>query len=123
MTEQDAIAYIEHHGWSTTRLGLGRTRELLKRLGDHQRELKFIHVAGSNGKGSACAMFDAVLRAAGYKTGLYISPYIQTFHERMQVNGANIPGGRLAELTERVRVHDFVFVHEMLLRKIEIDLL
>ena len=103
MTEQEAIAYIENQGWSTTRLGLGRTQELLAALGDPQKKLKFIHVAGSNGKGSACAMFDAILRAAGYKTGLYISPYIQTFHERMQINGENIPGEKLAALTERVR--------------------
>ena len=71
MTEQEAIAYIENYGWSATRLGLGRTRELLAGLGNPQKKLKFIHVAGSNGKGSACAMFDAVLRAAGYRTGLY----------------------------------------------------
>ena len=103
MTAKEAIAYIEDQGWSATRLGLGRTRELLAALGDPQKNLKFIHVAGSNGKGSACAMFDAILRAAGYKTGLYISPYIQTFHERMQINGVNIPGERLAALTERVR--------------------
>ena len=103
MTEREAIAYIEDQGWSATRLGLGRTRTLLAALGDPQKRLKFVHVAGSNGKGSACAMFDAILRAAGYKTGLYISPYIQTFHERMQVGGANIPGEKLAALTERVR--------------------
>ena len=103
MTEQDAIAYIEHHGWSTTRLGLGRTRELLKRLGDPQKELKFIHVAGSNGKGSVCAMFDAIARAAGYRTGLYISPYLETFRERIQIDGEMISGAALANLTERVK--------------------
>ena len=102
MTEQEAIAYIENYGWSTTRLGLERTRELLAGLGDPQKKLKFIHVAGSNGKGSACAMFDAILRAAGYRTGLYTSPYLEVFNERMRVNGENIPGARLAALTERV---------------------
>ena len=102
MTEQEAIAYIENYGWSATRLGLGRTRALLAGLGNPQKKLKFIHVAGSNGKGSACAMFDAVLRAAGYRTGLYTSPYIQRFNERIRVNGTDIPGSRLAELTERV---------------------
>lgn len=103
MTEREAIAYIEDQGWSATRLGLGRTRTLLAQLGNPQHHLKFIHVAGSNGKGSACAMFDAILRAAGYRTGLYISPYIQRFHERIQANGENIPGEKLASLTERVR--------------------
>ena len=102
MTPQEAVSYIENYGWSTTRLGLERTLELLARLGDPQKKLKFIHVAGSNGKGSTCAMLDAVLRAAGYRTGLYTSPYIQEFFERIQVNGENIPGERLAELTQRV---------------------
>lgn len=103
MTTQEAITYIEHYGWSTTRLGLDRTRELLGRLGDPQKRLKFIHVAGSNGKGSTCAMLDAILRAAEYRTGLYTSPYIQDFCERIQVDGQNIPGEDLARLTERVR--------------------
>ena len=103
MTAQEAIAYIENYTWSTTRLGLGRTCALLHALGDPQKQLKFIHVAGSNGKGSTCAMLDAILRAAGYRTGLYISPYIQDFCERMQVDGQNIPGDDLARLTEQVR--------------------
>ena len=89
MTEQEAIRYIENYGWSTTRLGLERTKELLKGFGDPQKKLKFVHVAGSNGKGSTCAMLDQILRDAGYRTGLYISPYIQVFNERIRVNGEN----------------------------------
>ena len=104
MTAQEAVAYIENYTWSTTRLGLDRTRELLHALGNPQHKLKFIHVAGSNGKGSTCAMLDSVLRAAGYRTGLYTSPYIQDFCERMQVNGRNIGGDALARITERVRL-------------------
>ncbi|MBQ9662026.1 MAG: 5-formyltetrahydrofolate cyclo-ligase [Oscillospiraceae bacterium] len=103
MTPQEAISYIENYTWSTTRLGLDRTRELLHAIGDPQRKLKFIHVAGSNGKGSTCAMLDAILRHSGYRTGLYTSPYIQDFCERMQVNGRNIPGEDLARITEEVR--------------------
>ena len=103
MTPQEAIDYIEQYTWSTTRLGLERTRELLDKLGNPQKKLKFIHVAGSNGKGSTCAMLAAILEAAGYRTGLYISPYIQDFCERMQVNGQNVPGETLAEITERVK--------------------
>jgi len=103
MTPQEAISYIEDYGWSSSRLGLDRTRLLLERLGDPQKQLKFIHVAGSNGKGSTCAMLASVLREAGYRTGLYTSPYIQTFYERMQVNGENIPGALLAELTAQVQ--------------------
>lgn len=104
MTAQEAIQYIENYTWSTTRLGLERTKELLDELGNPQRELRFIHVAGSNGKGSTCAMLDSILRAAGYKVGLYTSPYIQEFSERIQLNGENIPGDKLAALTERVKV-------------------
>lgn len=103
MTAEQAIAYIENYTWSASRLGLERTRELLRALGDPQKQLKFVHVAGSNGKGSTCAMTESILRQAGYRTGLYISPYIQDFCERMQVNGENIPGQRLADITERVQ--------------------
>ena len=103
MTPQEAIDYIEQYTWSTTRLGLERTQELLRALGDPQKKLKFIHVAGSNGKGSTCAMLAAIMQAAGYRTGLYISPYIQDFCERMQVDGQNVPGETLAAITERVK--------------------
>ena len=101
MTPQEAIDYIERFTWSKTRLGLDRTRELLFRLGDPQKRLRFIHVAGSNGKGSTCAMLAAILERAGYRVGMYTSPYIQDFCERMQINGRNIPGERLAALTEQ----------------------
>ncbi|MBQ9066709.1 MAG: bifunctional folylpolyglutamate synthase/dihydrofolate synthase, partial [Clostridia bacterium] len=103
MTKEEAIRYIDDFTWSQWRLGLDRTRELLARIGDPQKELKFVHVAGSNGKGSTCAMLDAVLRASGYRTGLYTSPYLQDFCERMRINGENIPGERLAAVTEEVR--------------------
>jgi len=103
VTANEAIAYIENYTWSTARLGLDRTRALLSALGDPQKELKFIHVAGSNGKGSTCAMLDSILRKAGYRVGLYTSPYIEDFCERIRVNGENIPGDLLAAITERVR--------------------
>lgn len=103
MTYEEALAYLENYTWSKTRLGLGRTRDLCAKLGDPQKKLKFIHVAGSNGKGSTCAMLASVLQAAGYKTGLYTSPYIQDFCERIQINGENIPHERLAAVTEQLR--------------------
>lgn len=103
MTYEEALAYLENYTWSKTRLGLGRTRELTAKLGDPQKKLRFVHVAGSNGKGSTCAMTAAILQAAGYRTGLYTSPYIQTFCERIQINGENIPQKRLAEVTEKLR--------------------
>lgn len=103
MTEREAIEYIENQGWSETRLGLDRTRALLAALGNPQEKLRFVHVAGSNGKGSTCAMLDSILRCAGYRTGLYTSPYIEHFNERMRVNGEDIPGTELAHITERVK--------------------
>ncbi|MDO4565987.1 MAG: folylpolyglutamate synthase/dihydrofolate synthase family protein [Oscillospiraceae bacterium] len=103
MTEKEAIAYIENYTWSATRLGLERTRELLSRLGDPQKSLKFVHVAGSNGKGSTCAMLASVLKKAGYRIGLYVSPHITSFCERIQVNGEHISGEELAAATERVK--------------------
>ena len=103
MTEAEAVSYIENYTWSATRLGLDRTRTLLSRLGDPQKGLKFVHVAGSNGKGSTCAMLESILRAAGYRTGLYISPHLQSFRERFQINGRPMSGQRFAAVTERVR--------------------
>jgi len=102
MTKEEAIGYIENYGWSTTRLGLERTRELLERVGSPQKKLKFIHVAGSNGKGSTCAMLARILELSGYKVGMYISPYIQDFCERIQINGEYIDGDSLARITEYV---------------------
>ena len=102
MTVQEAIDYINDYTWSSSRLGLERTRELLRRLGNPQKRLKFIHVAGTNGKGSTCAMIERILREAGFCTGFYPSPYLQDFRERIQVNGELITEKKLAEITARV---------------------
>ena len=72
-------------------------------LGNPQREYPCIHVAGTNGKGSACAMAESVLRAAGYRTGLDTSPHLLRFNERIQINGMPVSDERLAEAVERVR--------------------
>lgn len=103
MTYEEAIEYIETKTWSTTRLGLERTTELLERLGDPQKKLRFIHVAGSNGKGSTCSMLESALRQAGYRTGLYTSPHLMSFCERFQINGEWIRPEALAAVTEQVR--------------------
>ena len=103
MTKKEAVDYIEGFGWSKDRFDIDGSRALLGRLGNPQNQLKFVHVAGSNGKGSTCAMLDSILRAAGYKVGLYTSPYIQDFCERMQVGGENVPGETLAAITEKVK--------------------
>ena len=102
MNYEQALAYINDYTWSTSRLGLDRTKELLKRLGDPQKKLKFVHVAGTNGKGSTCAMLGAILSEAGYRVGLYPSPYIEDFRERIEINGEMISKEELAAITEKV---------------------
>ena len=103
MTVQEALDYINNFTWSKSRLGLSRTKELLERLGNPQNTLKFVHVAGSNGKGSTCAMTESVLRAAGYKTGLYISPFIEDFRGKhlVVINKEPTPADEKAELLIR----------------------
>lgn len=104
MTYDEAINYI--HGVSNffCKPGLDRIRELCHLLGNPQNSLKYVHVGGTNGKGSVCSMLDSVLRSAGYKVGLYTSPYILEFNERIRINGVNISNERLAFLTEKVKV-------------------
>lgn len=104
MTGKEAIAYMENVPWQGTRLGLERTQELLEKLGNPEKRLRFIHIAGTNGKGSTASMTASVLRKAGYITGLYISPYLQVFNERMSVNGENITDEELGEITDRVHL-------------------
>ena len=99
----NAIEYINTPRWLTSRLGLDRTRELLDRLGRPQDALRFVHVAGTNGKGSTCAFLSSILAASGYKTGLFTSPYIETFYERIRVNGENISDDELTWATLQVR--------------------
>ena len=99
----EALEYIHSISWSFCKPGLERIGELCRALGNPQDKLRFIHVAGTNGKGSFCSMLSSVLTAAGYKTGLYTSPYIKVFNERMQIDGENIANETLTEITERVR--------------------
>jgi len=103
MTYQDALAFIHSVDWKGSKLGLERTQELLGMLGNPEKQLKFVHIAGTNGKGSTAAMLSSILTAAGFTTGLYTSPFINRFNERMQINGQQIPDQELAELTEFIR--------------------
>ena len=103
MTLEQALSYIHSVNWRGSVPGLSRTRELLSKMGDPQKKLKFVHVAGTNGKGSTCAMLASILQMAGYHTGLYTSPYINRFHERMQVDGEPISDEELCDMTEFVR--------------------
>lgn len=102
MNCEEAINYIHSTGWNRGIPGLTRISALLDALGNPQDGLRCIHVAGTNGKGSTCAMLDSVLRAEGYCVGLFTSPYIRQFRERIRVGGECIGEDELAALTERV---------------------
>ena len=97
MNAAQAIEYIHSVCWKGSIPGLGRTQTLLKKMGNPEKKLKFVHIAGTNGKGSTAAMTASILRKAGYRTGLYTSPYIYRFHERMQVDGVEISDEELAQ--------------------------
>ena len=105
MTYNETIEYIHSVNWRGSRLGLERTIELLDRIGNPHRELRFVHVAGTNGKGSFSCMLASILEKSGYKTGLYTSPYIVTFNERMKINGQNIPDDELVEVISFIKPH------------------
>ena len=103
MNYEETIAYIHSAYWKGTKDGLQRTRELLSLLGNPQKDLRFVHVAGTNGKGSTCAMLASILQAAGYRTGLYTSPFVNRFNERITLNGKPIPDQDLVDVFERIR--------------------
>ena len=103
MTIEEAMELIHGVAWRGSRPGLTRVRELLHRLGDPQDGLQFVHIAGTNGKGSTAAMLASILRAAGYTTGLFTSPYLERFAERMQVNGVPVPDAEFAAVCETLK--------------------
>ena len=103
MNYEQALTYIHSICWKGSKLGLERTQELLEKLGNPEKKLKFIHIGGTNGKGSTAAMLSSILEEAGYKVGLYTSPFINRFNERMQINHQQIPDEELAQLTDQIR--------------------
>lgn len=103
MDYNSTIQYITKKDWQESKLGLSRVHELLEKLGNPHKKLRYIHVAGTNGKGSTCAMLASILTEAGYKTGLYTSPFINYFNERIQVDGHPISDDALIKTTGRVR--------------------
>lgn len=97
MNYRDTLAWLFGTQTFGIRLGLENTRRLLAACGQPQEKLRFLHVAGTNGKGSTCAMMDSILRAAGYRTALYTSPHLVDFRERLRVDGQMIPESSVAE--------------------------
>lgn len=95
----EAINSLRHFG---ARPGLERIEKLLFLLGSPQKKLKFVHVAGTNGKGSSSTLISSVLSAAGYQTGLFVSPYVSDFCERFQINAHMIPHEVLSALVEEI---------------------
>lgn len=102
MTYEETLKKIDSYQRFSTKPGLERISKLLSLLGNPQDRLKFVHVAGTNGKGTACTLIASVLQNAGYRVGLYLSPHVCDFCERMQFCGEMIPRNELAAASERV---------------------
>ncbi len=103
VTYAEATAFLyglRRFGW---RPGLATIERLLALAGDPQRGIPFLHIGGTNGKGSTAAMLDAVLRASGHRTGLYTSPHLLSFTERIRVNGEPIDEAEMIALTEELK--------------------
>ena len=103
MDWNDAIALLHGANWKHTKIGLERMRDFMHALGDPQENLHYVHIAGTNGKGSACVMTQSILTAAGFRTGLYISPHLDQFNERLSIDGQMISDADLRRLAARVR--------------------
>lgn len=103
MSIESTLEYIHSVSWLGSKPGLSRTKELLNKLGNPHNSLKFIHVAGTNGKGSVCSFLSSILTLSGFKTGLYTSPYINCFNERIRINGNNISDADLEHYTDIIR--------------------
>jgi dihydrofolate synthase / folylpolyglutamate synthase len=102
-TANEAIDYLYELRLFGTKLGLENPRRLAAYFGNPQDELKLIHVAGTNGKGSVCAMLESIYRAEGYRVGLFTSPHLIHFGERVQVNRRLLPDDRLVALVNEIR--------------------
>ena len=101
MNYRDAIEFLSGIRMFGQQLGLERMHKVLDQLGHPERSLRFIHIAGTNGKGSVAAMCHSVLMAAGYRTGLYTSPHLVSVRERFQINQQPISEDELVALVER----------------------
>ncbi|WP_329603965.1 glutamate ligase domain-containing protein [Clostridium hydrogenum] len=103
MNYEDTMNYIHGTLRFGSILGLSRIEKLLEILDNPHKKLKCIHIAGTNGKGSTTAMISEILTEAGYKVGMYTSPYIEEFEERIQINRQNIPKEKLCVVIEKVK--------------------
>ena len=103
MNYKEALKYIEETHKFGIRLGLDNMNKLLDLLGNPQDNLNIIHMSGTNGKGSTCSFITSILKEAGYKVGLYTSPFLETFTERIRINGENIPEEDVARIISLIK--------------------
>jgi dihydrofolate synthase/folylpolyglutamate synthase len=103
VTYTEAISFLYNLRWFGAKFGLEHTRRLAELAGNPQDQLRFIHVAGTNGKGSTCAMLESIYRRAGLRVGLFTSPHLVAFGERIQVNRQPIPEGDVAQLVQEIQ--------------------
>src|SRR5450756_2124703 len=102
MTYAEAIQFLYSLRLFGANFGLENTRKLAARVGNPQEQLRFIHVAGTNGKGSTCALLESIYRAAGLRVGLFTSPHLVSFRERIQVDRQFISEAEVARLVAEV---------------------
>ena len=99
---QQAVDYLYQLQWHGIKLGLGNIQQILKALSDPHQRYRTVHIAGTNGKGSTAALVAALLQAQGYRVGLYTSPHLVDFSERIRINGVPISHDHVAGLTEKI---------------------
>ncbi len=112
MNYNEALNYINDKNKFGSRLGLSSIGKLLEKLGNPQDGLKFIHLAGTNGKGSTSAYLYNCIRSAGYSVGLFTSPFLERFNERIALNGEDIPDESIGRLTAKIKIASDKMVEE-----------
>ena len=122
MTYQQAVDYIHSRPRFKNTDNHRAMKKLLSYLGNPQDNLKYVHIAGTNGKGSCAAMTANILKTAGYKAGLNVSPFVVEFTERFQINGEYIPKDKLASITEKIRYYQEKILQEDGLELLEFEI-
>lgn len=112
MNYNEALNFISESHKFGMRLGLDNMKRLLELLGNPQEKLNIIHVAGTNGKGSTCSFISTILVECGYKVGLYTSPYLETFTERIRINNENIPEEKVANIISLIKEKIDIMIKE-----------
>ncbi len=123
MNYEEAMQYIHGTLKFGSKLGLESIATLLDFMGNPQKKLRFVHIAGTNGKGSTTAFISSILMASGYKTGIFTSPYIQRFTERIKINNIEIESGELAYIIEFVKTKIDLMLKEGLAHPTEFEII